>query len=102
MDLRFDRPFVFNIVHDDTGLELFTGEIYRPEQWSGEKAPPADDAGAGGALGGMPGAMPGVSSDAMPGSASTEPGPQPVLELPGSALGPVSATPDSGSSSPGA
>ncbi|KAI7837489.1 hypothetical protein COHA_008680 [Chlorella ohadii] len=35
IDLRFDRPFVFDIVHDATGLALFVGDIYRPEEWSG-------------------------------------------------------------------
>lgn len=33
IDLRFDRPFVFDIVHDATGLALFVGDIYKPETW---------------------------------------------------------------------
>lgn len=33
MDLRFDRPFVFDIVHDETGLALFVGDIYKVEEW---------------------------------------------------------------------
>ncbi|PRW50775.1 ase inhibitor I4 serpin isoform A [Chlorella sorokiniana] len=34
IDLRFDRPFVFDIVHDATGLALFIGDIYKPEEWT--------------------------------------------------------------------
>lgn len=31
--VRFDRPFMFAIVHDPTGLALFSGEVYEPEKW---------------------------------------------------------------------
>ena len=31
--VRFDRPFVFSIVHEHTGMALFVGEVGRPEQW---------------------------------------------------------------------
>ena len=37
IDMRVDRPFVFDIVHDATGLQLFTGEIYTPEKWAAKK-----------------------------------------------------------------
>lgn len=33
--VRFDRPFVFSIVHEPSGLALFTGEVYKPEKWEG-------------------------------------------------------------------
>lgn len=36
IDLRFDRPFSFDIVHDQSGLELFNGEIYKPDEWKEE------------------------------------------------------------------
>lgn len=32
LEFNFDRPFVFEIVHAASGLELFTGEIYVPEE----------------------------------------------------------------------
>ena len=35
--IRIDRPFVFSIVHEESGVALFIGEVYRPELW--EKAP---------------------------------------------------------------
>ena len=31
--LRLDRPFVFVVVHEESGLALFTGEVYTPEKW---------------------------------------------------------------------
>ena len=33
IELKFDRPFVFAVVHGPTGLALFAGEVYKPEQW---------------------------------------------------------------------
>ncbi|EFN56846.1 hypothetical protein CHLNCDRAFT_57532 [Chlorella variabilis] len=33
VDLRFDRPFLFSIVHCPSGLALFNGQIYKPEEW---------------------------------------------------------------------
>lgn len=33
--VRFDRPFIFSIVHEPSGLALFTGEVYKPEKWKG-------------------------------------------------------------------
>lgn len=32
LEFNFDRPFIFDIVHQASGLELFTGEIYVPEK----------------------------------------------------------------------
>ena len=32
--VRFDRPFMFSIVHEETGLALFAGEVYQPEEWT--------------------------------------------------------------------
>ncbi|KAL4443398.1 hypothetical protein ABPG75_011135 [Micractinium tetrahymenae] len=32
LEYNFDRPFIFDIVHEASGLELFTGEIYVPEK----------------------------------------------------------------------
>lgn len=32
--VKFDRPFVFSIVHEDTGMALFAGEVYKPEKWA--------------------------------------------------------------------
>lgn len=34
--IRCDRPFVFTILHEASGLALFAGEIYKPEQWKEE------------------------------------------------------------------
>ncbi len=31
--VKFDKPFVFTVVHDESGLALFTGEVYKPEEW---------------------------------------------------------------------
>ena len=31
--VKFDRPFVFSVVHEESGLALFTGEVYKPEEW---------------------------------------------------------------------
>lgn len=33
--LRFDRPFVFAVVHVPTGTALFVSEVYKPEEWKG-------------------------------------------------------------------
>lgn len=33
IELKFDRPFVFAVVHGPTGLALFAGEVYTPEAW---------------------------------------------------------------------
>jgi serpin B len=30
--VKFDKPFVFTVVHDDSGMALFTGEVYQPEK----------------------------------------------------------------------
>ncbi len=32
LEFKFDRPFIFEIVHEASGLELFTGEVYVPEK----------------------------------------------------------------------
>ncbi len=32
--VRFDRPFMFSIVNKKTGLALFVGEVYKPEEWT--------------------------------------------------------------------
>lgn len=32
LEFKFDRPFIFDIVHEASGLELFTGEVYVPEK----------------------------------------------------------------------
>jgi serpin B len=37
IELRFDRPFVFAVVHAPTGLALFTGEVHSPEEWKAER-----------------------------------------------------------------
>lgn len=34
VELRFDRPFQFIIAHWPSGLAVFNGEIYTPEEWS--------------------------------------------------------------------
>lgn len=34
IELKFDRPFVFAVVHGPTGLALFAGEVYKPEAWT--------------------------------------------------------------------
>ena len=34
--VKFDRPFVFTIVHDETGLALFSGEVYKPDEYKEE------------------------------------------------------------------
>ena len=31
---KFDRPFVFTIVHERTKVVLFAGEMYKPEEWT--------------------------------------------------------------------
>jgi serine protease inhibitor len=31
--VKFDKPFVFTVVHDVSGLALFSGEVYIPEEW---------------------------------------------------------------------
>jgi serpin B len=31
MELRFDRPFIFAVVHAPSGLALFCGEVHNPE-----------------------------------------------------------------------
>jgi serpin B len=31
--VRFDRPFMFSVVNKKTGLALFVGEVYKPEEW---------------------------------------------------------------------
>lgn len=36
--LRFDRPFVFAVVHGPSGLALFCGEVYKPEEWKEDGA----------------------------------------------------------------
>ncbi|PSC75539.1 ase inhibitor I4 serpin [Micractinium conductrix] len=36
IELRFDRPFVFAVVHRESGLALFSGEVHRPEAWKQE------------------------------------------------------------------
>lgn len=33
--LKFDRPFVFSVVNNETGVALFVGEVNAPEKWSG-------------------------------------------------------------------
>lgn len=33
IELRFDRPFIFAVVHAPSGLALFTGEVHKPEEW---------------------------------------------------------------------
>lgn len=33
--VKFDKPFVFSVVHNATGLLLFAGEIREPEVWKG-------------------------------------------------------------------
>jgi serpin B len=33
IELKFDRPFVFAVVHGPTSLALFAGEVYKPEAW---------------------------------------------------------------------
>lgn len=33
--VKFDRPFSFSVVHNETGLALFSGEVLRPELWKG-------------------------------------------------------------------
>jgi hypothetical protein len=35
LELRFDRPFAFAVVHAPTGLALFAGEVHRPKEWKG-------------------------------------------------------------------
>lgn len=32
--VNFDRPFMFSIVHEETGMALFAGEVYKPEKWA--------------------------------------------------------------------
>ena len=39
LDLIFDRPFLFAVVHEPTGLVLFCGEVLRPEKWEEPGAP---------------------------------------------------------------
>lgn len=34
LELRFDRPFAFAVVHGPTGLALFCGEVHKPEEFS--------------------------------------------------------------------
>lgn len=36
IELRFDRPFAFAVVHKASGLALFSGEVHAPEEWSGQ------------------------------------------------------------------
>ncbi|KAL4443399.1 hypothetical protein ABPG75_011136 [Micractinium tetrahymenae] len=36
IELRFDRPFAFAVVHKASGLALFSGEVHSPEKWSGQ------------------------------------------------------------------
>lgn len=36
IELRFDRPFAFAVVHRASGLALFSGEVHSPEKWSGQ------------------------------------------------------------------
>lgn len=31
--VNFNRPFVFSVIHEESGLALFTGEVYKPEEW---------------------------------------------------------------------
>ena len=31
--VKFDKPFVFTVVHEETGLALFAGEVFKPELW---------------------------------------------------------------------
>lgn len=33
-EVRFDRPFLFSVVHVETNLVLFTGVVERPEAWA--------------------------------------------------------------------
>ena len=35
--ITFDRPFVFTIVHEASGMDLFVGEVYKPEEWKEEE-----------------------------------------------------------------
>ncbi len=32
--VKFDRPFMFSVVNRKTGLALFVGEVYKPEEWA--------------------------------------------------------------------
>jgi serine protease inhibitor len=36
IELRFDRPFVFAVVHRASRLALFCGEVHQPEAWKEE------------------------------------------------------------------
>ncbi|KAL4429192.1 hypothetical protein ABPG77_010171 [Micractinium sp. CCAP 211/92] len=36
IELRFDRPFAFAVVHGPSGLALFSGEVHSPEEWNGQ------------------------------------------------------------------
>ena len=33
LTVRFEKPFVFAIVHEESGIVLFIGEVYKPEEW---------------------------------------------------------------------
>lgn len=33
MMVNFNRPFAFSIVHDDTKVVLFSGQVHKPEEW---------------------------------------------------------------------
>jgi len=33
--VKFDRPFVFSVVNNETGVILFVGEVNAPEKWNG-------------------------------------------------------------------
>lgn len=35
-EVRFDRPFLFSVVHVETNLVLFTGVVERPEGWKND------------------------------------------------------------------
>lgn len=38
MVVRFEKPFVFSVVHGESGLALFSGEVYQPETWKDDPA----------------------------------------------------------------
>ena len=97
MDLRFDRPFVFDIVHDASGLQLFTSEVLRPEAWTGAPQKPGTPSPSG--PGSVDDGAPGAVGGAAPGGDAAGP----VLELPESAVvRPEAGAATSSPGSPGA
>lgn len=40
LDIRFDRPFVFGVVHRASGAALFVGEVLEPEAAAATAASP--------------------------------------------------------------